>query len=73
MKRYPLIELMAARGRKIALGIASLIVFLAIARAAFDHDVNALAWSLLGAAVGYVGLRLLAELIEVIADTLLPR
>lgn len=73
MKRYPLIELMAARGRKIALGIALLIAFVAIVRVAFDRDVVALAWTLFGAALCYIGVRLLAELIEVIADTLLPR
>jgi hypothetical protein len=73
MKRYPLIELMAAHGRKIALGVALLIAFGAIVRAGLDRNVVALAWTVFGAAVCYVGVRLLAELIEVIADTLMPR
>lgn len=73
MKRYPLIELMATRGRKIAIVIALVMAFIAIARSMFDHDLILLGWSIFGAAVCYVGVRLLAELIEVIADTLLPR
>jgi hypothetical protein len=73
MKRYPMIELMASRGRKIALVIGALIAFMAIVRVAFDHNFAAFAWTGLGAGFCYVAVRLLAELIEVIADTLLPR
>lgn len=73
MKRYPLIELMAARGRRIAIGIGLLVALVGILRAGWERDAGLLAWFLLSAAICYIGVRLLAELIEVIADTLLPR
>lgn len=73
MKRYPLIELMAQRGRQIAIGVGLAVLLIGIAMAGVGRDVTMLAWSLLVAAICYVGVRLLAELIEVIADTLLPR
>ena len=73
MKRYPLIELMAQRGRQIAIGVGLAVLLIGIAMAGVGRDVTMLAWSLLVAAICNVGVRLLAELIEVIADTLLPR
>jgi len=71
--RFPAIELIAKRGRTIAAGIAVLAAVAAIISFVLNGSTLQLVGGLVGAAVLYALLRLAVELIEVIAETLLPR
>jgi hypothetical protein len=74
MKRYPFIEFMAAKGRRLATVVGLLIAIVAIATFVL---IGPSLWVPLGmaglAAISYLVIRLVSELIEVIADTLMPR
>ena len=73
MKTYPLIQFMVKHGRKIALGVA---LFL-LAAGAYGWQVTGHAGCVVGgvllAVAAYFVLRVCVEVLEVIADTLLPR
>lgn len=73
VKRYPAIEFAARHGRRIALAAGVLAALGSIAAFAMGGSPAQLAWGLIGAVVVFAGLRVGAEMIEVIADTLLPR
>ena len=72
-KRFPAIELVAKRGRIIAAIVASLSAITAIISFTVYGGVLELCAGMIGAAVFYALLRLGVELVEVIAETLLPR
>ena len=72
-KRFPAIEFIAKRGRMIAIVVAILPAIAAVILFAQHGSALQLAAGLAGAAVLYAFLRLGVELIEVIAETLLPR
>lgn len=72
-KRFPAIELVAKRGRMIAIIIAILAAIVAVICFVQHGSALQLLVGLAGAAVLYGLLRLGVELIEVIAETLLPR
>lgn len=73
-KTYPAVVLMANHGRRIALAAAAFIALLAVALflVALIGPVG-LAAGVVAAGVVWAGLRLFAELVEVVAETLLPR
>jgi hypothetical protein len=73
IKRYPAIELAARHGRKIALIIGVLAALASIASFLANGSAGRLAWGLILSGGLFVALRIGAEMIEVIADTLLPR
>jgi hypothetical protein len=73
-KTYPAVSLLANHGRRIAIGAGVLVavLFVALFAAAVVGPVG-LAGGLLVAIVVWGGMRVLAELVEVVAETLLPR
>lgn len=73
MKRYPFIEFVALHGRRLALALSALAVLLAIALLVWGNSLAGGISALIGAVLLYPLVRLLAELIEVISDTLMPR
>jgi len=73
MKRYPFIELVAQHGRRLSLAISAVAALLAVGLLVMGDSVVAGVAGLVGAAVLYPLVRLLSELIEIIADTLMPR
>jgi uncharacterized membrane protein YeaQ/YmgE (transglycosylase-associated protein family) len=75
VKRYRAIELVARRGRLAALIVAVIVGVAAVSMATFCAR-GATPWmvaGLIGAVLTYAVLRIGAEVIEVIAETLLPR
>lgn len=74
VKTYPAVLLMARHGRHIALaaGLVAALIALACFFAAGTNSIG-LAAGLIAAAVIWAGLRLASELVEVVAETLLPR
>lgn len=72
-KRFPAIQLVAKHGRVAAIAIACLPAVGAIFRFVQHGSATRLLGGLVIAAVFYAVLRLAVELIEVIAETLLPR
>jgi len=73
MKHYPWIEFLARHGRRVAIGVATLAAAVG-AYGFFRTGIpEYLVGSVLGAFAAYALVRVLAELVEVIADTLLPR
>lgn len=73
VKTYPAVLLMAGQGRRIALAAGVVVALLALVLFALGGGPLTLAMGLLAAAVVWAGLRLAAELVEVVAETLLPR
>ena len=73
VKTYPAVILMAGHGRRIALAAGVVVALLALALFAIGSGPVALVAGLIAAAVVWAGLRLAAELVEVVAETLLPR
>lgn len=73
MKRYPAIEFAARHGRRIAVVGALLFALGSVVCVLRGGPVLALAIGLPAALALFALLRLGAEMIEVIADTLLPR
>ena len=73
MKTYPLIQFMVKHGRKIALAIALLL----LAAGAYGWLATGQAGCVIGgvllASAAYFVVRVCVEVLEVIADTLLPR
>ena len=73
VKTYPAIQAVATHGRKAALGAGVLMVLASLAHYYFAPAPVWLGIELLVALISFVGLRIGAEMIEVIAETLLPR
>ena len=73
MTRYPMIEFMVRHGRRVAAGGSSVVALFGILSAWRFGEPFWLVAGLIGTAGGYLVLRSLAEMIEVIAETLLPR
>ena len=73
MKRYPLIEFMIKHGDIVAIATPALLVASAGYCWAVTGQRGAVYGGVLLAAVGYFVVRLLVEVLQVIAETLLPR
>lgn len=73
MKTYPMIQFMVKHGRKVALAIALLILAAGAYGWMTAGRIDCLVAGILLAMGGYFFLRLFVEILEVIADTLLPR
>ena len=72
-KRFPAIELVAKHGRTLAIVLACLPALAAVITFTQHGSTARLMGGLVGAVILYAALRLAVELIEVIAETLLPR
>jgi hypothetical protein len=73
MKRYPAIEVVAVHGRRLAAAIGAAVGVAALASFARSPEWDTLAYGLLAAALIFLVLRVAAEMVEVVADTLLPK
>ena len=73
MNTYPAILFTARHGRRVAFAVAALVALVGLTASYFCGSMIGAAASLAGAIATWAVLRVLAELIEVIADTLLPR
>lgn len=73
VKRYPLLEIVSAHGRKAAAIGAVLVLVVAAGLGVIGVSAPLVITAALAAPVLYVALRLVAEIVEVIADTLMPR
>ena len=73
MKRYPMIEFMVRHGRRLAIAGAIVPALLGVASAVRFNEPLWLLAGAIGAAGSFIVLRSLAERVEVIAETLLPR
>jgi hypothetical protein len=73
MKRYPAIELVAVHGRRIAAASGAVAALAALVSFVRMPEWSALVYGLLAAALTFFLLRVAAEIIEVVADTLLPK
>ncbi|MFN0303890.1 MAG: hypothetical protein ACKVQU_26460 [Burkholderiales bacterium] len=73
MKTYPAIALVARHGRRAAIAIGVLALVWGLASAWREGGLLPLAYAIVASVVAWGIARLLAELVEVIADTLLPR
>ena len=73
VKRYPAIELIARHGRRIATGLGVVAVATALGAFFLGGTWERLGAGLVGAALVFGFARVGAELVEVIAETLLPR
>lgn len=73
MKHYPALEFASRHGRSIATAVG--VAFAVAAAAGFirTSSFTDLALGLLGAGVAFVLLRLAVEVVELVADTLLPK
>ena len=72
-KSYPAVVFMATHGRRIALAIGILLGLTALACALLGGGWVGVVAGLGGAVVAWAVVRLGAELVEVVAETLLPR
>lgn len=73
MKTYPCIQFMVKHGQKVALGVALLLVAIGAYAWFSTGRTDCLVGGALLAVGGYFFLRIFAEILEVIAETLLPR
>lgn len=73
VKTYPAVVLMAGQGRRIALAAGVVVALLALVWFALGAGPLALGVGVVLAVLVWAGLRLAAELVEVVAETLLPR
>jgi hypothetical protein len=73
MKTYPAIALAARHGRRAAIVIGLLVLLASLVAAVRDGGLIPIIAAFVWGLVAWALARLLAELIEVIADTLLPR
>ena len=73
VKTYPAVLLVATHGRAIAVAAAVLTALLALAVAMAGGGIVSAIVGVLLAGLVWAGLRLLGELVEVVAETLLPR
>ncbi len=74
VKTYPAVTLIATKGRRLAIaaGVVIALASLAVFFAALVGPAGLIA-GLVASGTVWAGLRLLAELVEVVAETLLPR
>jgi len=72
-KTYPAVLFVAAHGRRLALAAGLLAALLSLACLVAGGGPAGAAVGLVFAVVVWGGLRLLGELVEVVAETLLPR
>lgn len=73
MKTYPMIQFMVKHGQKLALGVALLLLAIGAYAWWATGRLDCLIGGGLLAIGGYFFLRIFAEILEVIAETLLPR
>jgi hypothetical protein len=73
MKRYPAIEIVAVHGRRIAAAIGAVVAVAALISFARAPQWETLVYGVLAAALAFPLLRVAAEIVEVVADTLLPK
>lgn len=73
MKTYPCIQFMVKHGQKVAGGVAVLLLVIGAYAWLATGRVDCLLGGALLAIGGYFFLRIFAEILEVIAETLLPR
>lgn len=73
MKTYPAITLVARHGRRAAIAFGVLVFLIGFVSAWNAGGVLPLVMAAVAGVVAWAIARLLAELVEVIADTLLPR
>ena len=73
VKTYPAVLLMASHGRRIAIAAGIVLALLALVLFGVGRQPVTLVVGLSVALVVWAALRLAAELIEVVAETLLPR
>lgn len=73
-KTFPAVTLIAAKGRTLSIAAGVLIALLSVGLFAVTAvGVPGLVAGVVAAVVVWAGLRLLSELVEVVAETLLPR
>jgi hypothetical protein len=72
-KTYPAVLFMANRGRRLALAVGVVVALVAAALFATTGQIPLFAGGCVLALVVWAALRLMAEIVEVIAETLLPR
>lgn len=73
VKTYPAVVLMASHGRRIAIAAGAVLALLALVLFGLGREPVTLVVGLVVALVVWAALRLAAELVEVVAETLLPR
>ena len=73
MKTYPLIQFMVKHGRQIALAVALLLLAAGAYGWQATGQLGCMAGGVVLAGIAYFVLRVCVEVLEVIADTLLPR
>ena len=72
-KTYPAVQLVARHGRQLALVVGAVVAIAAVMALLFQGAVTVGIAGLVAAAAVWGFLRLLAEMVEVVAETLLPR
>jgi hypothetical protein len=72
-KTYPAVLFVATHGRTIAIGVASMVAVAATALLALGSETALAVTGYLAAIAIWAVLRLAAEIVEVVAETLLPR
>jgi len=73
VKTYPAVLVMANHGRRIAIAAGVVLALLALVLFGVGREPVTLVVGLSAALVVWAGLRLVSELVEVVAETLLPR
>ena len=72
-KTYPAVQIVARHGRQIAIVVGGLIAVVAVMALLFQGSVTVCIAGFVAAVAVWGFLRLLAEIVEVVAETLLPR
>ena len=73
MKTYPAVLFVSRHGRKLALVVGILLAVVSLLSFVTNHHVAGLVGGFVVAAIAWAALRIFAELVEVVAETLLPR
>ena len=73
MKKYPALEFTAIHGRKLALAAGLVVVLIGIASGLMTGVSATILYGLVGGLATTAVLRVAVEVVEVVADTLLPR
>lgn len=72
-KKYPAVLLVARYGRRLAIAVGAVIAIAAVVALLLGQPLAAAAAGIIAAVAVWGLLRLLAEIVEVVAETLLPR
>ncbi len=72
-KTYPAVQLVARHGRQLAIAVSAVIAIASVTALLFQGAVIVAIAGLVAAVAVWGFLRLLAEMVEVVAETLLPR